>query len=112
MVTRVGITERQFKREFADEAELFIAAFDHGQALIAQTLIAAVQDQKRWLSRVRSALVSMLRFFDAEPQWAELLLLATPPYGTRVLERREQALIVSLNFSNAGQPRVQSSPSH
>jgi hypothetical protein len=92
VVTRSGVTKQELGEEFANETELLCAAFDHGQALIAQTLIAAVQAQKRWLARVRSAVVTALRFFDSEPQWAQLLLLGTTPGDTQILERRERAL--------------------
>ena len=67
VVTSTGVTAGNSAKSSQIEAELFTAAFDHGQALIAQTLIAAVQDQKRWLTRVRTALISILRFLDQEP---------------------------------------------
>jgi hypothetical protein len=105
VVTRAGVTQREFSEEFACEEELFCVTFDHGQALIAQTLIAAVRDQKRWLSRVRTAVVTVLRFFDQEPQWAELLLLCTPRCGTPVLERREQILGRLAQLLERGAPK-------
>jgi hypothetical protein len=105
VVTRTGVTEREFSEEFASEQELFCAAFAHGQALVAQTLTAAVQDQKRWLARVRSAVVSVLLFFDAQPQWAQLLLLNTPCCGTDVLERRERSLSRLAQLLERGAPK-------
>jgi hypothetical protein len=105
VVTRTGVTEREFSEEFASEEELFCAAFDHGQTLIAKALILEVQDQKRWLPRVRSAVVGVLRFLDAEPEWAELLLLHTPAAGTRVLERRERTLGRLAQLLERGAPK-------
>ena len=105
MVTRTGITEREFSEEFTSEQELFYAAFDHGQALVSQRLIAAVQDQRRWLARVRCALLSVLRFLDEESQWAQLLLIVTPPNGTGILVRRERALGRLAELLERGAPK-------
>jgi hypothetical protein len=105
VVTRTGVTEREFSQEFASEAELFTAAFDHGQALIAQTLIAAVQDQKRWLTRVRTALMSVLGFLDQEPGWAELLLITAPPAGAQITERRERIITRLAQLLERGAPK-------
>jgi AcrR family transcriptional regulator len=105
VVTRTGVTKRELSEEFTSEQELFYAAFDHGQALISQRLIAAVQDQRRWLARVRSALLSVLRFLDQEPQWAELLLIVTPPSGTGILARRERALGRLAELLERGAPK-------
>jgi hypothetical protein len=105
VVTHTGVTAEEFSQEFASEAELFTAAFDHGQALIAQTLIAAVQDQKRWLSRVRTALISVLRFLEKEPGWAELLLITPPPAGSQITERRERVLTRLAQLLERGAPK-------
>jgi hypothetical protein len=105
VVTRAGVTELEFSEEFTSEEGCFAAAFDHGQELLARILVAAVQDQKRWLTRVRAGLLSVLRFLDTEPQWAELLLVATPPNGICILERRECALARLAELLERGAPR-------
>jgi hypothetical protein len=105
VVTRTGITAKEFSQEFADEAELFTAAFGYGQALIAQTLIAAIQDRKRWLSRVRTAVLSILRFLDQEPGWAELLLISPPPAGAEITERRERIIARLAQLLERGAPK-------
>ena len=105
MVTRAGVTQHEFTEEFASEEELFSAAFDYGLDLIAQRLIAAVQGQKRWLTRVRMAVVCIARFFDAEPEWAEFLLFSAPSCATSLLERREHVLGRLAQLLECGAPR-------
>jgi hypothetical protein len=92
VVTRAGLTQHDFDCEFESAEECYLAAFDHGLARIAQTLVAAVQSEESWCSRVRMGLRAMLDFLDREPAWARLLLVETPGEGQRAVVRRQHAL--------------------
>jgi hypothetical protein len=92
VVTRAGVTRREFDEEFPNAEDCFLAAFDRGIELLGQMLSQAVGAEGRWLARVRLGLLGILRFLDAEPAWARLLVVHSAVVGTRTLERREQAL--------------------
>ncbi len=92
MVTRAGLTAADFEAEFDTTEDCLVAAFDEGVSQLEWALRIAVKGEKRWLTRVRGGLLTMLRFLDAEPQWARLLVLQAPTAGAGVLERRSQAL--------------------
>ncbi len=92
MVTRAGLTQRDFECEFDSTEDCLVAAFDCGLALVARTLSSAVGAEDRWLERVRLGTCALLGFFDQHPGWARLLVVAPPAAGPRALARRQRAL--------------------
>ena len=93
MVTRTGVTQRDFEEEFSTAEDCFLAAFDLGIELLGEALSQGVgAEEERWLPRVRLGLLGILRFLDADPAWARLLVVHSAVVGTRALKRREQAL--------------------
>jgi hypothetical protein len=106
VVTRAGLTETDFQREFDSVEECLLATFDAGVARLAQVLAVSVQGEKRWRTRVRLALASVLRFFDQEPQWARFLLVASAPLSAALSARREQALARAVELLTLGSPSV------
>ncbi len=107
MVTRAGLTERDFETEFTTAEDCLVAAFEHGQTLIAGELLDAVQGEHDWLTRVRLGLVSILQFLDSEPGWARLLVVEAPTTAPPARERRERALerVAELLERGSPQPR-------
>jgi len=90
VVTRAGITEREFHEIFATFEECYRATYEQGLDRLSHTVTAATGCADGWLERVRCGLVAMLGFFDDQPSWARMLLLQTFPDGTLVLECRQQ----------------------
>ncbi len=92
MVTRAGVTKREFEQEFGSAEDCLVAAFDEGVELLCRTLTNAIQGQWSWLARVRACLGAALELFDCEPGWARLLIVESSSAGTPLLDRRERAL--------------------
>ncbi|HTZ63357.1 MAG TPA: hypothetical protein VMB51_04580 [Solirubrobacteraceae bacterium] len=78
MATKLGISEKEFRKIFVDADDCYRAAYSEGLARLSKTVADAARREINWLERVRAGLVAMLGFFDDEPSWARLLLLDTP----------------------------------
>jgi hypothetical protein len=92
VVTRAGLTQREFDSEFASAEECFLATFDHGIALVVRALEQAAGTEQQPLLRVRTSLRALLSFFDREPGWARVLVSAPACAGPRALARRQRGL--------------------
>jgi IclR helix-turn-helix domain len=112
VVTRAHLSETDFRQEFDSIEECLLATFDAGVARIAQVVAVSVQGERRWRTRVRLALASVLRFFDQEPQWARFLLCGAAPLSAALSARREQALARAAELLRLGSPSVAGSEAH
>ncbi len=92
VVTRAGVSPSEFGEEFTGAEDCVLAAFETGIARVSSVIADAVEGEKRWVRRVRRGLSAGLRFLDAEPQWARLLVVEAPAMGTAALEMRDRAL--------------------
>jgi AcrR family transcriptional regulator len=92
VVTRAGVTDRDFYRIFKSSEECYLAAFDEGLARLSQVLADSAGREQDWLARVRAGLLALLGFLDAEPRWGRLLIIQTPIAQRRVFERRQRAV--------------------
>ncbi len=106
MVTRAGVTTRDFEKEFTTAEDCLVAAFEHGQTLVAREMLAAVQGEHDWLTRVRLALVSILDFLDSAPGWAQLLVIEGPRRSENARARRKEALERLVELLERGSPEA------
>jgi IclR helix-turn-helix domain len=107
VVTRSGLSEHEFNEEFGSLEECFCATLEQGLSLMGRALVDAIRDEKRWLMRVRIALVTMLAFLDSQPDWARLLVIETPTAGAKALKRRDEALARLAELLERGSPGVE-----
>ncbi len=91
MVTRCGLTERDFYQEFDGSEECLLVTIQHGIALLESSIRDAVAHEQSWLARVRAGLLGVLGFLDSEPAWAQVLVVRTTTIGSPILELRERA---------------------
>ena len=101
------MSERAFLEVFESVEECFLAAFEEGLARLAEAVEEAAAREGRWLDRVRAGLVALLGFFEDEPAWGRLLLLA-PPLEDRTLAFRceQRVLGVLTGLLDDGSPQA------
>jgi hypothetical protein len=61
-------------------------AFTEGLQRLSQAVLQAARGEDRWIERIRAGLSVALGFLEAEPQWAQLLVLEAPLGGAAVRE--------------------------
>lgn len=92
VVARAGVSRRTFYELFEDREDCLLAALEDAFGRVRTCVSLADQPGVGWARRVRTALVAILGFLDAEPAVARLLLLGSLAAGPRALERREGVL--------------------
>lgn len=95
VVARSGVSRRTFYEMFNDREDCFLAALDEGVALGWQYVREAYDPARKWRERIRSALVAVLEFLEAEPALGRVCVVETLGAGPAVLERR-RAIIAQL----------------
>jgi AcrR family transcriptional regulator len=109
IVTRAGVSRRTFYELFDDcEACLLAALEDVTVRARARVLPAYEGEQGGWHARIRAGLLTMLRFFDEQPQMARLLVVEWLAAGPRALEYRRQVierLAGAIDEGRAARPR-------
>ena len=91
-VSRAGVSRRTFYEVFADREDCFLGAFDEGIARASRYVLDGYDAGARWIQRLRSGLVGLLAFLDAERGMGQLLLVGSLGAGARTLERRQRVL--------------------
>jgi DNA-binding MarR family transcriptional regulator len=89
---RVGVSRKAFERQFADPEAALLAAFDLAVERAAAAAVPAFEGESRWLDAIRAALGASLRFAEAEPALARLIVVHAMGGGPRVLARRMEVL--------------------
>lgn len=92
VVERAGISRRTFYELFGDRQECFLAAFDDGIDRASRSVLADYAPERKWVERVRRALLALLAFLDAERGIARILIVDSLSMGAPVLARREQVV--------------------
>jgi AcrR family transcriptional regulator len=110
IVTRSGVSRRTFYDLFDDREECFLAAFDESVRRVAAVVVPAWEGPRRWRERVRSALCSLLEFFDEEPGIARLLVVETLGGGTFALERRGKVIAQIVAGVERGREEARTEP--
>jgi AcrR family transcriptional regulator len=83
-----GVSSAEFDELFADREAAVLAAFELGAERAAAWIVPAYEAEARWLDAIRGALGAFLRFIEAEPALARLMLVHAMGAGPRVLARR------------------------
>lgn len=83
VVARAGVSRRTFYELFADRDECFLATFDDAMRRARSRLLEAYDPDAEWAERVRGGLIAILRFGDADPRAARLLLEGSLAPGSK-----------------------------
>jgi AcrR family transcriptional regulator len=89
---RAGVSRQALERLFEDPDAALLAAFDLAVERAAATVVPAFEGESRWLDSIRAALGASLRFAEAEPALARLIVVHVMGGGPRVLARRMEVL--------------------
>lgn len=106
IVECAGISRRTFYEIFGDVEDCFLAALDEGIAQAAERVRPAYEAHDRWRARIRSALVELLQFFDANPFTARLLVVEASGAGKSALKRRQETLAHLIAAVDQGRAEV------
>jgi AcrR family transcriptional regulator len=90
VIARAGVSRRTFYEHFEGLEDCFIAVLDLGAETLTGIVAEAFAERETWLDGLRSAIASLLVFFDSEPLLARVWLVESMAAGTRVLEHRER----------------------
>jgi AcrR family transcriptional regulator len=102
VVERAGVSRRTFYELFADREECFLAAFDEGVARVTRYALAGHDPGAGWVERIRTALIALLQYLDAEPGMGQMLLVGSLGAGPTALERREHVLAQAIAVVDEG----------
>jgi AcrR family transcriptional regulator len=86
------VSRATFYETFDGLQDCFLAILDDGHRNAHALICAAFAGQEDWLDGVRDALMSLLAFFDAEPQLARVWIVESLAAGAWALECRERHL--------------------
>ena len=92
VVERAGVSRRTFYELYSDREECFLAAFDDATARASRYVLDVYDSKARWVERVRTALIAVLRFLDADRGAGQLLIVGSLGAGHTALERRGRGI--------------------
>src|SRR5580704_8258881 len=108
VVERAGISGRTFYELFADRDECFLAAVDDGIARASRAVMGAYEPERKWVERVRGALVSLLAFLDGERGIATVLIVDSLSMGAQVRARRAHVVAQLIAVVDGGRKEARS----
>jgi len=92
VVERAGVSRRTFYELFIDREDCFLAAFDEAITRASRYVLDSYDPDARWAERIRTALIGLLSFLDAERGAGQLLIVWSLGAGASSLERRRLLL--------------------
>ena len=105
IIARAGVSRRRFYELFENSRECFEACFEEAIAKAGEE-VSTAGAEGGWEERLRSALLALLSFFDAEPELTRLCLLGTATASPRMLARRREILANVAVFIEQGRDSV------
>jgi AcrR family transcriptional regulator len=102
IVERAGVSRRTFYELYSDREDCFIDAVDEALTRASRYVLDNYDRAARWDMRIRTALVGLLSFLDAERGAGRLLVAGSLGAGACVLERRRRALAQMIALVDEG----------
>ncbi len=102
IVARAGVSRRTFYELFADCEDCFLGAFEDGIARASRYVLAGYEPNAHWVQRVRTALISLLSFLDAERELGQLLVIGSLGAGNDALRRRRVGIAQMIALVDEG----------
>ncbi len=90
VVARSGVSRRTFYDVFVDCEDCFLAAFDDAIERVAERVVPAYQEPRRWVDKLRAGLTQMLSLFDEDNALGRLLVVEVLAGGPKALGRRRE----------------------
>jgi AcrR family transcriptional regulator len=93
VVGHSGVSRRTFYEVFDSSEDCLHRAIEEALARTSERVLAAYEQARGgWRTRIRAGLVSLLGFFEEQPETARLLVVEWLAAGPRELEHRGQVL--------------------
>jgi hypothetical protein len=89
---RAGVSPEQLAGLFDDREAALLATFELAVERAGALVVPAFESEPRWLDAIRAGLATALRFAEAEPALARVVLVHAMGAGPRVLARRMEVL--------------------
>jgi AcrR family transcriptional regulator/DNA-binding MarR family transcriptional regulator len=107
-----GVSRRTFYELFDDRDDCFLAALEEAVSCASRRVLPAYASSKRWLERMRAALLAALEFLEQEPYMGRLLVVETLGAGVEALRRRQELLarVIAAVDEGRGQPKALAPP--
>jgi AcrR family transcriptional regulator len=102
VVARAGVSHTAFYEEFADEDECLFEAYDRVIDELVTYVADAFRSELDWPDRMTDALDALLRALAAEPEVAQMAVVAFPAAGSHARSRYHDALERFLPFLREG----------
>ena len=93
VVDYAGVSRKTFYELFEDRGDCMLAAVEHAFMLAGERATAGCDGAERWVERVRGGLAELLRFFDEEPQLAQVCIVQSAAAGPDALACRGEVLL-------------------
>jgi AcrR family transcriptional regulator len=94
VAARARVSTGTFYEQFDGLEDCFTAVMDLGLTRAGEMIAQASERERSWCNGIRSALVSLLAFFDSEPLLTRIWFVEVLAAGTWALERREHNVAV------------------
>jgi AcrR family transcriptional regulator len=92
VLDRTGLYRQAFYDDFVDKADCYLQAHDAGVARVEELVVEAVIAERGWPRRLRSGLLALLDFLDAEPDVGRALIVEVHPAGPEARDKRAAAM--------------------
>jgi AcrR family transcriptional regulator len=102
IVERAGVSRRTFYELYRDREDCFLGAFEEAVSRASRYVLDDYDPAARWVERVRSALVGLLAFLEAEHGASQLLVVGSLGAGSEALERRRGMIVRMLALIDEG----------
>jgi AcrR family transcriptional regulator len=113
VVARAGVSRTTFYDEFANKDECLFAAYDRVIDVLVHYVEEAYGREGEWPERIREGLRALLEALAAEPEVAQMAVVAFPAAGPAAHQRYRDALERFLPFFAEGRrysPRTEDLP--
>jgi AcrR family transcriptional regulator len=106
IIARAGVSRRRFYELFESSRDCFEAAFEEALTKATEQVLTASEGRGDWVQRLRSGLLALLSFIDAEPELARLCVLGATTVRPAMLARRRDTLAEAAIFFEEGRVSV------
>jgi len=92
VIARAGVSRKTFYEHFADKRACFLAAWEVGNEILLDQVLAAGAAASDWRARLRAGADAFLEVLAAEPDFARSFMVEVLSVGEDALARRAEIL--------------------
>ncbi len=92
VLNRTGLYRQAFYDDFEDKADCYLQAHDAGVERVEGLVRSAALGERGWPQQLRTGLLALLDFLDAEPDVGRALIVEVHPAGQAAREKRTAAM--------------------